>query len=162
MPDIFSRTPLALEAIKDPTAFRRLTCSLPQMAILTGVMLRLYRAYVLSHGSPESGLWVGTTLVLGVVLLLVMLTIHLANFTVRSWWWRAAAFTAFEAGIEILVSLVLTVVGLERLGSRVASLSDSFSIAVQVMAWRALLILPFTVLLVAVVTIVRRILIAQR
>ncbi|MHB8839253.1 MAG: hypothetical protein ACYC7F_09910 [Gemmatimonadaceae bacterium] len=161
MPDFFPRKTIAWEVVEDPTALRRFSNSLPEMALVTGVTLRLYRAYVLSHGSPESGLWVGSTLVIGAVLLLVLLTVHLANYTVRHWWWRAPMFAALEAGTEIMVSLALTAAGLEKLGSRAASLSDWLPIAAQVLAWRVLLILPFTVLLAVVVTMVRRLLLSR-
>jgi hypothetical protein len=159
--DLFPRRTIAWEVVEDPTAIRRLSNSLPEMALVTGVVLRLYRAYVLSHGSPESGLWVGSTFVLGAVLLLVMLTAHLANFTVRHWWWRAPLFAALESGTEIMMSLALTAVGLEKIGSGVAELSDWLPGAAQVLAWRVLLIVPFTVLLAVVVTIVRRILVSR-
>jgi hypothetical protein len=159
--DFFPRTTIAWEAIEDPTALRRFSSSLPAMVLATGVVLRLYRAYVLSHGSPESGLWVGSTFILGAVLLLVMLTVHLANYTLRHWWWRAPMFAALEAGTEIVMSLALTAVGLEKIGSGVASLSDWLPSAAQVLAWRVLLIIPFTLLLAAVVTIVRRILVSR-
>ena len=161
MPDFFPRKTIAWDVVEDPTALRRFSNSLPEMALVTGVTLRLYRAYVLSHGSPESGLWVGSTLVIGAVLLLVMLTVHLANYTVRHWWWRAPMFAALEAGTEIMVSLALTAAGLEKIGSRVAALSDWLPIAAQVLAWRVLLIVPFTVLLAVVVTIVRRLLLSR-
>ena len=140
---------------------RRLSSSLLGMALLTGITLRLYRAYVLSHGSPESGLWVGSTLVIGSVLLLVLLTAHLANFTVRHWWWRAPMFAVLEAGPEIIMSLVLTTVGLEKIGAGVADFSDWLPSAMQVLAWRVLLIIPFTALLAVVVTVVRRLLLAS-
>ena len=131
------------------------------MSLVTGITLRFYRAYVLSHGSPESGLWVGWTLVIGALLLLVMLTVHLANYTVRHWWWRAPLFAALEAATEILMALALTAAGLEKVGSRVASLSDWLPIIAQVIAWRMVVIIPFTMLLAVVVTIVRRILVAR-
>ena len=161
MTDLFPRRTIAWEVVEDPTAIRRLSNSLPEMALVTGVALRLYRAYVLSHGSPESGLWVGATFVLGAVLLLVMLTAHLANYTVRHWWWRAPLFAALESGTEIMMSLALTAVGLEKIGSGVAELSDWLPGAAQVLAWRVLLIVPFTVLLVIVVTLVRRMLLSH-
>jgi len=159
--DFFPRKTIAWEAIEDPTALRRFSASLPEMALVTGVTLRLYRAYVLSHGSPESGLWVGSTLIIGAVLLLVMLTVHLSNYTLRHWWWRAPMFAALEAGTEIMMSLALTAVGLEKIGSSAAALSDWLPSATQVLAWRVLLILPFTLLLAIVVTIVRRILMSR-
>lgn len=161
MADFFPRKTIAWEAVEDPAALRRLSNSLPEMALLTGISLRLYRAYVLSHGSQESGLWVGSTLVLGAVILLVMLTAHLANYTVRHWWWRAPVFAALEAGVEIITSLALTALGLEKLGSGVAELSDWLSGAAQVLFWRMIVIIPFTVLLVLMVTMVRRFLLSR-
>lgn len=131
------------------------------MAVITGIALRLYRAYVYSHGSPESGLWVGLTLIGGAVLLLVMLAAHLANFTVRHWWWRAPTFALFETSTEIVTSLALTAVGLEKMGSGTAEFSDWLSSAMMTLAWRVLAILPFTVLLAIVVTLVRRALLAR-
>ena len=160
MADFFPRKTIAWEVVEDPTAIRRLSNSLPEMALVTGVTLRLYRAYVLSHGSPDSGLWVGSTLVLGAVILLVMLTVHLANHTVRHWWWRAPMFAALEAGTEIMMSLALTAVGMEKIGSGVAELSDWLPGAAQVLAWRVAVILPFTLLLAVMVTIVRRVLLS--
>jgi hypothetical protein len=159
--DFFPRKTIAWKAIEDPTALRRFSSSLPEMALVTGVTLRLYRAYVLSHGSPESGLWVGSTLVIGAVLLLVMLTVHLANYTTRHWWWRAPMFAALEAGTEIMMSLALTALGMEKIGSNVAELSDWLPGAAQVLAWRVLLIIPFTVLLALMVTVVRRLLLSR-
>lgn len=161
MPEFFPRKTIAWAAVEDPTAIRRLSHSLPEMALVTGVVLRLYRAYVLSHGSPESWLWVGSTIAIGAVLLLVMLTVHLANYTVRHWWWRAPLFAALEAGTEIMVSLALTAVGLEKIGSGVAELSDWLPGAAQVLGWRVFIVVPFTLLLALVVTMVRRILLAR-
>lgn len=161
MPSLFPRKTIAWEVVEDPTAIRRLSLSLPEMALVTGIMLRLYRAYVLSHGSPESWLWVGSTLVIGAVVLLVMLTVHLSHYTVRHWWWRAPMFAALEAGTEIIFSLALTAVGLEKMGSGVAELSDWLPGATRVLFIRVLVILPFTALLAVVVTIVRRVLLAS-
>jgi hypothetical protein len=159
--EFFPRKTIAWEVVDDPTAIRRMSNSLVEMALITGVVLRLYRAYVYSHGSPESGLWVGSTLVIGAVLLLVMLTVHLANYTVRHWWWRAPAFAALEAATEIIMSLALTAVGLEKMGSGTAEFSDWVSGAVMTLAWRVAGIIPFTILLAVVVTIVRRILLSR-
>lgn len=159
--EFFPRKTIAWDAVEDPAVVRRISNSLPEMALVTGVVLRLYRAYVLSHGSPESGLWVGITLLIFGVILLVMLTAHLANYTVRHWWWRAPTFAALEAGTEIMVSLALTAVGWEKIGSGVAGLSDWLPGAFQVLLWRMALVVPFTVLLAVVVTIVRRFLLSR-
>jgi hypothetical protein len=158
--EFFPRKTIAWEVVEDPTAIRRLSMSLPEMALVTGILLRLYRAYVLSHGSADSWLWVGSTLVVGAVVLLVMLTAHLANHTVRHWWWRAPMFAALEAGTEIMMSLALTAVGLEKMGSGVAELADWLPGATRVLVVRMLVIIPFTLILAVVVTIVRRVLLA--
>lgn len=161
MTEFFPRKTIAWEVVEDPTAIRRISNSLVEMALITGIVLRLYRAYVYSHGSPESGLWVGSTLIIGAVLLLVMLTVHLANFTVRHWWWRAPAFAALEAATEIIMSLALTAVGLEKMGSGTAEFSDWVSGAVMTLAWRVAGVIPFTIVLAVVVTIVRRVLLSH-
>ncbi len=161
MAEFFPRKTIAWEVVEDPTALRRMSSSLVEMALITGVALRLYRAYVYSHGSPESGLWVGSTIVLGAILLLVMLTAHLANFTVRHWWWRAPTFAVLEVATEMIMSLALTAVGLEKLGSGTAELNDWISAAMMTLAWRVLIILPFTILLAVVVTVVRRLLLSR-
>ena len=161
MPEFFPRKTIAWEVVDDPTAIRRLSHSLPEMALVTGIVMRLYRAYVFSHGSQDSWLWVGSTIVIGAVLLLVMLTVHLANYTVRHWWWRAPLFAALEAGTEIVMSLALIALGLEKLGTGVAGLSDWLPGAARVLGWRLVIIVPFTLLLAVVVTIVRRVLLAR-
>lgn len=158
---MFPRKTIAWEVVEDPTALRRLSLSLPEMALVTGVVLRLYRAWVLSHGSPDSWVWLVSTLGIGAVVLLVMLTAHLANYTVRHWWWRAPLFAALEAGTEIMLSLALTAVGLEKIGSGVAEMADWLPSATRVLLFRVGIILPFTALLAIVVTIVRRILLAR-
>jgi hypothetical protein len=70
-------------------------------------------------------------------------------------------FAALEAGTEIIMSLVLTTVGLEKMGAGVADFGDWLPSAMQVLAWRVLLIIPFTALLAVVVTVVRRLLVAS-
>jgi hemolysin-activating ACP:hemolysin acyltransferase len=161
VPSLFPRKTIAWEVVEDPTAIRRLTLSLPEMALVTGILLRLYRAYVLSHGSGESWIWVGSTMAIGAVVLLVMLTVHLSHYPVRHWWWRAPMFAALEAGTEILMSFTLTAVGLEKVGSGVAALSDWLPGAERILLIRVLVIVPFTALLAVVVTLVRKVLLAR-
>src|SRR5882724_11017902 len=95
-------------AVEPPHPLRRLSLSLPQMALVTGIAMRLWRSYVLTHGSPESWAWVGGTFLVGASFLCLMCAIHLANFTIRNWVWRAPLFAVLESGTEILMSLALT------------------------------------------------------
>ena len=85
-----------------PHALRRLSVSLPQMALVTGIGMRLWRSYVLTHGSADSWAWVGGTFLVGVSFLFLMTAIHLGNFTLRNWTWRAPLFAVLESGTEIL------------------------------------------------------------
>ncbi len=147
-------------SLEEPPALRRLSVSLPQMALITGILLRIWRSFVLTHGTPDSWLWVGGTFLAGMTFLFLMLTLHLGNFTVRRWAVHAPLFAVLEAGSEIVTSLALTAFGLEPLGSEMAEWSDWLPMATRILFWRLLGIVVFTLVLAVVVTIVRRLLLA--
>ncbi|MGH7653743.1 MAG: hypothetical protein ACREN6_03680 [Gemmatimonadaceae bacterium] len=137
---------------------RHASLSLPYMALLTGVPLRLWRAYVLTHGAPDSWVWVGGTFLIAQIFLFLMVAIHLGNYTLRSWVWRAPAFALLESGTEIIMSFALTTVGLEPLGAERAELSDWFATSVRTLIWRLVGIILFVMVLAVVVAIIRRLL----
>ena len=155
--EFFPRKTVAWK-VEKPHALRHASLSLPYMALLTGVPLRVWHSYALTHGAPDSWLWVGGTFLIGMVFLYLMLTIHLANYTLRHWLWRAPAFAILEAGTEIGMSLALTTFGLEPLGADRAELSDWLSMGVRTLILRLVFILLFVVVLAVVVSIMRRIL----
>ena len=142
--------------LDEPPPLRQVSLSLPYMALLTGVPLRLWRSYVLTHGAPDSWAWVGGTFLIGMVFLFLMLSIHLGNYTLRSWTWRAPSFALLEAGVEILMSLALTTVGLEPLGADRAELSDWLPTSIRTLIWRLVGIVLFAMVLAVVVTVIRR------
>jgi hypothetical protein len=41
--------------IEEPKAFRRFSISLVEMALITGVLVRVYRSLVLTHGTHSVG-----------------------------------------------------------------------------------------------------------
>ena len=155
MPEFFPRhsSPRRFE---QPHALRRLSLSLPQMALVTGIVMRLWRSYALTHGSPDSWAWVGGTFLVGASFLCLMCAIHLGNFTLRNWVWRAPLFAVLEAGTEILASLALTTINLEPLGAEMAELSDWLPTATRILFWRLGGVLAFTAVLAVVVSILRR------
>jgi hypothetical protein len=159
--DFFPRRTVAITLDEERPAIRRLTHSLPEMALITGVALRLWRSYVLTHGAPDSFAWVGGTFLAGMIFLCVMCTLHIGNFTLRNWVWRAPVFAVLEAGTEIVMSLALTALGLEPLGSETAELSDWLPTATRILLLRLLGILLFTAVLAVVVSVVRRLLLAS-
>lgn len=159
MTDFFPRTSIAWRA-DQPHAFRRLSLSLPQMALVTGVVMRLWRSYVLTHGSPDSWAWVGGTFLAGAAFLFLMCAIHLANFTLRNWIWRAPLFAVLESGTEIVMSLALTTVNLEPLGAERAEFGDWIPTGIRILFWRLGGIVIFTAVLAIVVSVLRRLILA--
>ena len=85
-----------------------------------------------------------------------MCAIHLANFTLRNWIWRAPLFAVLESGTEIVVSLALTTVNLEPLGAEMAELSDWLPTATRILFLRLGGLIAFAVVLGVVVSILRR------
>ena len=89
--------------LEEPAAFRRLSISLVEMALLTGIVLRLLRALTFTHGRA-SWLFYGAAFLVGLLVLLGMTTAHLANWTLRSWVWRAPLFALVEVAGEMATS----------------------------------------------------------
>jgi hypothetical protein len=127
------------------------------MALLTGIGLRAWRSFSLTHGSSDSWIWVGGTFLAGTAFLFVMCAVHLGNFPLRKWTWRAPAFAVLEAGSEIVMSLALTALALEPLGSATAELGDWLPTAVRIFFFRLIGVLIFALVLAAIVSVLRRI-----
>ena len=142
--------------IEEPRAFRRLSLSLVEMSLVTGVLLHVYRAYVLTHGA-NGWLFFGGSLALGLLFLLFMTTAHLANFPIQKWAWRAPAFALLECTGEMATSLLLIWLGREPLGSARAEWHDWPAMAIGTLATRGLLILVWSLMLAGIVQIVRRV-----
>jgi hypothetical protein len=159
MPPLFPRHTVDLK-LEEPAAFRRLSFSLVEMALVTGAVLRLFRVLALTRGASGWLLVVGAV-ALGVFLLIGMATAHLANFPIRQWAWRAPAFGALEAAAEMLVSAALIALGREPLGTGRAGWSDWPGMAVETLLWRVAVVGLWSLLLAGVVTLVR-VIVARR
>ena len=146
--------------IEEPAALRRLTMSLVEMTIITGVTLRLLRSIALTYGGGESWVYLGGTLALGVTILFGMLAAHLANYTLRAWLWRAPAFAVGEWLAEMATSALLIAFEREPIGSRErAEFADLAAMAVTTFKLRFGAIVAFALVLAAVVYLVRYVLI---
>jgi hypothetical protein len=156
------RPTLAISQIEEPQFLKRMSLSLPLMAILTGAGLRTYRAIVLQFGWSDSWLWIAGTFVGGAVFLFIMTTLHVGNYAQREWWWRAPLFALIEAGTEVLVSLVLTILGFEVVGSISATVEDWQSISVRIFFFRVVGITLFSVVLALVSTVARLLMLRGR
>jgi hypothetical protein len=109
--------------LEEPAAFARIARSPVELALITGVVIRLFRAVVLTHGEVSSS-YLFAALVLGTLFLLGMATLHLGRFPVREWPWRAPLFAVFETAGEMAVSLVLIALHREPWGTARAEFMD--------------------------------------
>lgn len=155
MPTFFPRQTVQFNQFEEPSALRKLSFSLVEMAVLTGVLLRIYRSLVLTHGS-NSWLYLGGSWAIGLVFLFAMLTAHLANFTLRRWLRRAALFAVVEVATEGAMSLVLIALGREPNGTVRATFGDWTGLIMTTTVYRFVSIALWTLILAAAVTIVRR------
>lgn len=148
--------------LEEPRAFRKLTLSLPAMALITGMLVRLIRVGASELTVSWWGVFAG--IALGAIVLLGLATAHLGNYPVKQWLWRAPVFGLAEGAAEAGVSALLIAIGVERLGSTRAHLSDWPSIATDTIIGtpglafvdgRVVMVSLFALVLAGVVQIVR-------
>lgn len=154
MPSFFPRQTIELK-LEEPKAFRRFSFSLVEMALVTGVIARLYRLLVLTHGS-NNWLYLGGTIALGIVFLVGMATAHLANYPLHQYLWRAPAFALIEVAAEMVTSAALIALGHEAYGTVRAHWDDWVGMTLQALLIRGLSIVLWTLILAGVIQIVRR------
>ena len=140
---------------EEPTVIRKFSLSVTEMAVLTGITLRLYRALVNTHGST-SWLWLAGSIALPVLVVCAMATVHLANYPVHRWVFRAPLFALIEVAAESATSLVLIWFGREPTGSARAEWSDWLPMTWQTLWPRMLEVCGWALILAGVVSIVRR------
>lgn len=140
--------------LEEPAAFTRIARSPVELALITGVVIRLFRAVVLTQGDATTT-FLGAALVLGTLFLLGMATLHLGRFPVREWPWRAPLFAIFETTGEMLVSLVLIALHREPWGTARAEFMDWQAMATGVVFWRVLGVSVWALLLGVTVSFIR-------
>ena len=141
-------------SFEEPASFTRIARSPLELALITGVVMRLFRAVVLTHGDATTS-YLGAALVLGTLFLLGMATLHLGRFPVREWPYRAPLFAIFETTGEMAMSLVLIALHREPWGTARAEFSDWQPMATGVLFWRLLAVCVWALLLGATVQFVR-------
>jgi hypothetical protein len=151
MPEFFPRRTIVWR-LERTNPFRTLTLSVAEIGLLTGIVLRLVRALILPH-TPESTAWVYW--MFAVLLLCGAAVLHLSNYTVRHWIWRAPAFAAATVAGEALTSLILIAVHREPFGTGRATFSDWPQMAEISLEITAAVVCAFAALLAVVVQIVR-------
>ncbi|HEY8165811.1 MAG TPA: hypothetical protein VIF83_09700 [Gemmatimonadaceae bacterium] len=141
--------------LREPAAFSKLARSTVEIALVTGVLVRLYRAVILTHGDPDSGLYIAATLFIGASFVMMMATAHLSRFALREWLWRAPMFAALEGGFEMVTSLGLIALRREPLGTGAATWNDWPRMTAEVLGWRLVVICVFAGVLAVIVRLVR-------
>jgi len=139
---------------EEPAAFTRIARSPVELALLTGVIIRLFRAVVLTQGNASSS-FLGAALVLGTLFLLGMATLHLGRFPLREWPWRAPLFAVFETAGEMAVSLLLISLHREPWGTARAEFTDWQPMVTGVLFWRVLGVSVWALLLGTTVSFIR-------
>jgi Na+-transporting methylmalonyl-CoA/oxaloacetate decarboxylase gamma subunit len=140
--------------LDEPPAFARLARNPFELALITGILMRLFRAVVLTHGNATTT-YLGAALVLGTLFLLAMATLHLGRFPVREWPYRAPLFAIFETVGEMLVSLILIALHREPWGTARAEFVDWQAMATGVVFWRVLGVSVWALMLGLTVSFIR-------
>jgi len=154
MPSFFPNHTVEIK-IEEPQAFRRFSFSLAEMAIVTGVLVRILRLLALTHGS-NNWFYLGSMLAVGLIFLLGMLTAHLANYPLHQYLWRAPLFALIEVVTEMATSALLLALGREANGTVRAHWDDWVGMGLNALLFRGLAIVVWGLILAGVVQLVRR------
>jgi hypothetical protein len=159
MASYFPRQTIEIRLV-EAKAFRRLSFNLVEMALVSGVVLRLYRSIVLTHGSGASWIYIVGTFLVGIVFMCGMATGHLANYPLRRWLWRAPLFALGVVAGEMATSLLLILAGREPTGTARARFGDWPGMALSTFWTRELAVCLWAAVLALIVTLVRRTMVA--
>jgi hypothetical protein len=119
-----------------PSSFRKLAFSTLEMAVITGLLIRVFRAFLLTNAGNDQPVLLGIGFLIGAVFLFAMVTLHLGNFPLRHWVWRAPLFAILVAATELVVSAALIALGREPLGTARATFADWPGMAADVLLLR--------------------------
>jgi hypothetical protein len=143
-----------LMRVEQPPVLRRLSLSIVEMGLITGVLIRVYRSLVLTHGS--SSFWyIGSMMTIATLFLIGMATAHLANYPLHHWLWRAPAFVGLEIIGEAAASMALIWLGKEPNGTVRAHSADWPGMMTRALLIRGLIVVIWAPALAAIVQFVR-------
>lgn len=141
--------------MEEPESFKKIARSPVELAAITGVLMRLFRAAILTHGPVDSWAYLGASLALGAIFLFTMATFHLGRFPIKDWPWRAALFAIVETAAEMGTSLALIAMHKEPWGTVRAEFADWQAMARGVLFWRLVTVTLFALLLGGMMHLVR-------
>ncbi len=153
MSDFFPRHTVEWAA-RETVMLRRLSLSIVTMALITGLVLRAYRWFLLTATATEPWLFVAGYGA-AAVLLVTMATLHLSNYPVSHWLWRAPLFAVLTGLTEGVVSAGLIAMRVERSGTDVAHWHDWPGLVTRAVILDTVLVVTFAAVLAAIVQLVR-------
>ena len=140
--------------VEEPKAFRRFSLSIVEMGLVTGVLVRVYRSFVLTHG-PSSILYIGTMMTIALLFVIGMATAHLANYPLHRWAWRAPAFVGIEMLGEMASSLFLIWLAREPNGTVRAHFDDWPGMMIRALWIRGGVVVIWSLILASIVQFTR-------
>lgn len=143
--------------VLEPSFLRRLSISLVTMAVFTGVLLRTAR--LISLYLP--GLTALLVWLVGLALLAAFVTLHLGNYPLRQWVWRAPAFALIQSVASLVTSAVFVALGVERLGSAAMRWPQWVGDIFPTLVRNTVAVCLYALALAAAVQVVRRALVAR-
>ena len=155
MPSFFPRQTIDWRAVEEPAALRRLSLSLAEMGLITGVVLRLLRAVTFTTGRVNWFVF-GASLLAGLVILVGMTTAHLANFSLPRWSWRAPLFAFVTTLGARATSLLLIAMRREPEGTARADFHDWPSMTLRFLLYSELTVCLWALVLAGVIYLIRR------
>jgi hypothetical protein len=136
--------------------FRRISRSIVDMAVLTGIVVRVLHVLFSARSADLSWYAFAGRFILIPIVALGMASVHWSNYPVRQWLWRAPVFAIIESVTGAVASLALIAAGRERWGTGRAAMPDWPSIAGRIVLAHVVVICLFALLLGAIVQFVRR------
>lgn len=136
--------------------FRRISRSVVDMAVLTGIVVRVLHVLFSARSAELSWFAYAGRFILIPIVALGLASVHWSNYPVRQWLWRAPVFGLIEAATGAIASLGLIAAGRERWGTGRAEMADWPSIASRILVAHVLVICIFALLLGAIVQFIRR------
>ncbi|HUF29416.1 MAG TPA: hypothetical protein VMM77_02045 [Gemmatimonadaceae bacterium] len=142
----------------EPGVVRRLSLSLVTVAVVAGVTLRLYRLAMLH----VTGFVVVLAAIGGLALLAAFVTLHLGNYPLRQWIWRAPVFALVQSVASLATSALFVAAGMERIGSTAMEWPQWRADILQTLVRNSVAVCAFALMLAAGVQIVRRAMIRRQ
>lgn len=155
MPSYFPRQTIDWRAVEEPAAFRRLSLSLVEMGLITGVVLRLLRAVTFTTGRVNWAVF-GASILVALLILVGMTTAHLANFSLQRWVWRAPLFALVTTLGAMATSLLLIAMRREPEGTARADFHDWPSMTLRFLLYSELTVCLWALVLAGVIYMIRR------